>query len=325
MEWGDKQKAPRSLVSGGAGFVGSHLVDKLLAQGHIVTAIDNLSTGRKENLTEAKKRGPAFRFIEGDITCPADLPRESFDFIWHLASPASPPDYRDLSLETMAVNSEGTRHLLNLALQEKATFLLASTSEVYGDPLVHPQEETYWGHVNPIGERACYDESKRFAEALTMEYRRRFGLDCRIVRIFNTYGPRMRYNDGRVVSNFITQALQKDPLTVYGDGKQSRSFQYIDDLIEGLCSTMYSSYCKPINLGNPEEYTILELAREILSLTGSKSKLVFKPLPADDPKQRKPVIDRAKKVLQWKPTVPLQLGLQRTIEAFRNYNPLQPK
>ncbi|QGG48806.1 UDP-glucuronic acid decarboxylase family protein [Heliorestis convoluta] len=315
----DKKQAPRSLVSGGAGFVGSHLVDKLLEQGHTVTAIDNLSTGRIENLKEAKKYGLVFHFVEGDISKCSELPLGPFDFIWHLASPASPPDYRRLSLETMAVNSEGTRNLLNLALQDKSTFLLASTSEVYGDPLVHPQPETYWGHVNPIGERACYDESKRFAEALTMEYSRRFGLDSRIIRIFNTYGPRMREKDGRVVSNFISQALQGIPLTIYGDGQQSRSFQYIDDLIEGICRTMYSSYCQPINLGNPKEFTVLELAQQVLALTGSQSQLTFAPLPQDDPRQRKPLIEVAKKVLQWEPIIPLQEGLRRTIADFRKY------
>ncbi|MCX7865843.1 MAG: SDR family oxidoreductase [Limisphaera sp.] len=308
-------REPVSVVTGAAGFLGSHLTDYLLAQGHRVIGIDNLITGSVANI-EHLAGEPRFRFICQDVTEYLFL-AGPVDYVWHFASPASPADYMNYPIQTLKVGSLGTHKALGLARHKGARFLLASTSEVYGDPEVHPQSEDYWGHVNPVGPRGCYDESKRFAEALTMAYQREHGLETRIVRIFNTYGPRMRLNDGRVVPNFITQALQGRPLTVFGDGSQTRSFCYVSDLIEGVYRLMLSDYGLPVNVGNPTELTVLEFAREILRLTGSKSRIVFKPLPQDDPRQRRPDITRARQLLDWSPRVPLEEGLRRTIEDFR--------
>ncbi|MTV50380.1 NAD-dependent epimerase/dehydratase family protein [Heliobacillus mobilis] len=317
MESVHNSKQPLSLVSGCAGFVGSHLVDRLIQKGHNVIGIDNLSTGSCENLCHALEQPELFRFIQGDLSDTTVIPDQAYDFIWHIASPASPPDYQRLSIDTMLINSLGTKNMLDMAKKKGSRFLLTSTSEVYGDPSMHPQKESYWGNVNPVGERACYDESKRFAEALTMEYHRKYAVETRIVRIFNTYGPRMRPNDGRVITNFIVQALEEKPLTIYGDGTQTRSFQYIDDLIDGLLLVMESDYAHPINLGNPEEYSMLELARIVLELTGSTSHLSFLPLPSDDPKQRKPDITLAKQLLSWEPKVTLRQGLMNILTTFQ--------
>ncbi len=306
---------PTSVVTGGAGFLGSYLVELLLERGHQVIAIDNLVTGNVDNVAHlAGHRN--LRFIQQDVTefLFLDAP---VDYVWHFASPASPIDYLELPIQTLKVGSLGTHKALGLAKHKRARFLLASTSEIYGDPLVHPQGEDYWGNVNPIGPRGCYDEAKRFAEAMTMAYHREHGIDTRIVRIFNTYGPRMRLNDGRVVPAFISQALHHRPLTVFGDGSQSRSFCYCSDLIEGIYRLMMSDTDQPVNLGNPHEMTVLEFAREIIRLTGSRSKITFKPLPLDDPKQRRPDITRAKKLLNWQPKVPLVAGLDKTIAYFR--------
>jgi dTDP-glucose 4,6-dehydratase len=312
---GRSGREPVSVVTGAAGFLGSHLTDYLLAQGHRVIGIDNLITGNVANI-EHLAGEPRFRFICQDVTEYLFL-AGPVDYVWHFASPASPADYLNFPIQTLKVGSLGTHKALGLARHKGARFLLASTSEVYGDPEVHPQSEDYWGHVNPIGPRGCYDESKRFAEALTMAYQREHGLETRIVRIFNTYGPRMRLNDGRVVPNFIVQALKGRPLTVYGDGSQTRSFCYVSDLIEGVYRLMMSDYGLPVNLGNPTELTVLQFAREILRLTGSRSRIVFKPLPQDDPRQRRPDITRARRLLGWEPRVPLEEGLVRTIEDFR--------
>jgi nucleoside-diphosphate-sugar epimerase len=308
----------KALVTGAAGFLGSHLVDRLLAAGCRVVGVDNLSTGNLANLSAALKN-PLFSFIKADVTENLVL-EEDFDFIAHLASPASPVDYRRLSIETMLVNALGTKNLLDLALsQAKAVFLLASTSEVYGDPLVHPQPESYWGNVNPIGPRACYDESKRFAEALTMEYHRRYGLDVRIARIFNTYGPRMRLDDGRVVPNFISQALRGEPLTVYGNGRQTRSFVYVADEIEGLLRLAAAPHAagEVVNLGNPEEKSILEFAQLVAGLAGVECVIEYKKLPPDDPARRCPDISKAQKLLGWQPKTPLKEGLRKTVAYFR--------
>ena len=307
---------PASVVTGGAGFLGSHLVDLLLERGHKVIAIDNFVTGIVENIAHLGGH-PDFKFIQQDVTefIFLDLP---VDFVWHFASPASPIDYAELPIQTLKVGSLGTHKALGLAKNKGARFLLASTSEVYGDPLVHPQTEDYWGNVNPIGPRGCYDEAKRFAEALTMAYHREHGIDTRIVRIFNTYGPRMRLNDGRVVPAFISQALKDKPLTVFGDGSQTRSFCYCSDLIEGIYRLMMSETRLPVNIGNPREMTVQEFAREIIRATGSHSRIVFKPLPQDDPKQRRPDITRARKLLDWEPRVPLRAGLKKTIAYFRD-------
>ncbi|HAV62941.1 MAG TPA: NAD-dependent dehydratase [Verrucomicrobiales bacterium] len=307
---------PVSVVTGGAGFLGSHLVDRLLAEGHRVVAIDNLVTGSVENIDHlAGCRN--FRFIQQDVTEFLFL-HGRVDYVWHFASPASPIDYLELPIQTLKVGSLGTHKALGLAKHKGARFLLASTSEVYGDPLVHPQTEEYWGNVNPVGPRGCYDESKRFAEALTMSYQREHRMETRIVRIFNTYGPRMRMRDGRVVPAFVSQALAGKPVTVFGDGSQTRSFCYCSDLIDGIYRLMMSDEPLPVNIGNPQELTMVEFARAIIAATRSKSKLVFRPLPQDDPKQRRPDISRAKRLLKWSPAVSLEDGLSRTIEYFRS-------
>lgn len=305
---------PRTLVTGGAGFLGSHLCEYLLAKGHEVVAIDNLSTGSISNIEHLQ--GQNFRFIKNDVTEYIYLDGD-IDYILHFASPASPMDYLQLPIQTMKVGAMGTHKALGLALAKGATFLLASTSEVYGDPLEHPQREDYWGHVNPVGPRGVYDEAKRFAEALTMAYHRYHGVDTKIVRIFNTYGPRMRPNDGRAIPAFIPQALRGEALTVFGDGSQTRSFCYVDDLIEGIHSLLVSDYHEPVNIGNPTEMTIKELAEAIISAIGSSSKVVYNPLPQDDPKIRQPNITRATEILKWQPRYTLQEGLAKTIDWFK--------
>ncbi|MEV5957075.1 UDP-glucuronic acid decarboxylase family protein [Streptomyces sp. NPDC051987] len=305
----------RVVITGGAGFLGSHLCDLLLRRGDRVVCVDDLSTGRLENLRDAA-RHPAFRFVECDVTRGLDVPGP-VDAVAHLASPASPPDYLRRPLQTLAAGSRGAEHALLLARRHGARFLLASTSEVYGSPQVHPQTEEYWGHVNPIGPRSVYDESKRFAEALTTAYRRTLGVDTGIVRIFNTYGPRMRADDGRVVSNFITQALSGRPVTVYGSGEQTRSFCYVDDLVRGLAAMLDSDESGPVNLGNPGEFTVAELAGLVRRLTGSAAPVDFRPLPQDDPPRRRPAVERAARTLGWVPVVGLEQGLRQTIDWFR--------
>lgn len=309
-------KQPVSVVTGGAGFLGSHLVDLLLARGHKVIAIDNFVTGAVDNIAHLGGN-PNFKFIQQDVTEFIFL-EGPVEYVWHFASPASPIDYLELPIQTLKVGSLGTHKALGLAKNKRARFLLASTSEIYGDPLVHPQREDYWGNVNTIGPRGCYDEAKRFAEAMAMAYHREHGVDTRIVRIFNTYGPRMRLNDGRVVPAFISQALKHQPLTVFGKGDQTRSFCYCSDLIEGIYRLMNTSGVEPVNIGNPHEMTVLEFAREIIKATGSRSKVIFKPLPQDDPKQRRPDITRARERLCWEPQVSLREGLTKTIEYFRD-------
>ena len=303
---------PTALVTGGAGFLGSHLCDRLLEDGYRVICVDNLETGSLQNVEHL--RGDAFRFINHDITEHLEV-EEPIDFVYHLASPASPIDYLRLPLQTLKVGSHGTHNALGLAKWKRARFLIASTSEVYGDPLVHPQPETYWGNVNPIGPRGVYDEAKRYAEALTMAYHRQQGVDTCIVRIFNTYGPRMRPHDGRAIPTFIRQAQAKEPLTVFGDGSQTRSFCYVDDLIRGLMALAASGEHLPVNIGNPAEYTLLELAQKVLEATGSSSEIVFEALPVDDPKVRQPDITRARQLLGWEPQVSLEEGLRRTLQA----------
>ena len=307
---------PTSVVTGAAGFLGSHLVDLLLARGHKVIGIDNFVTGAVDNIAHLGGNR-SFKFIEQDVTEFIFLDGP-VDYVWHFASPASPIDYLELPIQTLKVGSLGTHKALGLAKNKRARFLLASTSEIYGDPLVHPQREDYWGNVNPIGPRGCYDEAKRFAEALTMAYRQEHRVETRIVRIFNTYGPRMRLNDGRVVPAFISQALKQRPITVFGRGRQTRSFCYVSDLIEGIYRLMLSSYDQPVNIGNPSEMTVLEFAREIIRATASPSKIVFRPLPQDDPRQRQPDIARARKILGWAPEVPLTAGLVKTLDYFRS-------
>ncbi len=305
----------RAVVTGGAGFLGSHLCERLLAEGHRVTAVDNLLTGSRDNLAHLLDL-PAFSFVEHDVTRPFEIDG-AVDFVLHFASPASPIDYLELPIQTLKVGSLGTHNALGLAKAKKARFLLASTSEVYGDPLIHPQPETYWGNVNPIGPRGVYDEAKRFAEAMAMAYHRVHGLEVRIVRIFNTYGPRMRLRDGRVVPNFMSQALLGKPLTVYGDGGQTRSFCFVSDLIDGIYRLLLSDALTPVNIGNPHEMTILQFAERIKALTGSTSPIVFEPLPEDDPKTRQPDITLARTLLGWEPKVDLDPGLERTIAYFR--------
>lgn len=304
-----------AVVTGGAGFIGSHLCERLLAQGLAVICLDNLITGKVENIKGLLKNSN-FRFTKHNVTKFIAV-KGKVDYVLHFASPASPEDYLEYPIQTLKVGSLGTHNALGLAKAKKAKFVLASTSEVYGDPLVHPQPESYWGHVNPVGLRGCYDEAKRFAEAITMAYNRVHKVDTRIIRIFNTYGPRMRMNDGRVVPNFVYQALRGKPLTVYGKGSQSRSFCYVSDLIEGIYRVMLSGTAGPVNLGNPDEFTIMQLARLIIRLTRTKSKLTFKPLPQDDPRQRKPDISRAGRLFKWKPSIKLEEGLERTIAWFR--------
>lgn len=294
--------------------MGSHLCDLLLGRGHRVIAMDNFVTGTVENIDHLSgNRG--FKFVHQDVTEYIFL-HEPVDYVWHFASPASPIDYLELPIQTLKVGSLGTHKALGLAKYKGARFLLASTSEIYGDPLVHPQAEDYWGNVNTIGPRGCYDESKRFAEAMAMAYHREHGVETRIVRIFNTYGPRMRLNDGRVVPTFLWQALKNKPITVFGDGKQTRSFCYCSDLIEGIYRLMMSDHSEPVNIGNPQEMTMLDFAQEIIRLTGSRSRMVHKPLPQDDPKQRQPDITRARKWLKWEPRVGLNEGLKKTIGWF---------
>ncbi len=307
----------RMLVTGAAGFLGSHLCDRLLAMGHAVIGMDNLVTGSLANLAHLDGN-PAFCFVRHDVSTFVAVDG-ALDGVFHFASPASPIDYLQLPIQTLKVGSLGTHNALGLAKAKGARFLLASTSEVYGDPHVHPQPESYWGHVNPIGPRGVYDEAKRFAEALTMAYHRAHGVETRIMRIFNTYGPRMRPRDGRVVSNFIVQALRGEPLTVYGDGSQTRSFCYVDDLIEGIVRLFENGGAEPVNIGNPAEFTVRELAEIVRRLTGARSSVVFEPLPTDDPKQRRPDIGRARSLLGWEPQIALEEGLRRTITYFRQH------
>ena len=299
------------VVTGGAGFLGSHLCERLLASGHRVICIDNLDTGSLKNVQHI--RDERLTFLNQDLTEPVFV-AEEVDYVYHLASPASPIDYARLPLHTLKVGSYGTHHMLGLASFKRARFLLTSTSEVYGDPQVHPQPESYWGHVNPIGPRGVYDEAKRYAEALAMAYHRQQGLDTCIARVFNTFGARMRPHDGRAIPTFLRQALQDKPVTVFGDGGQTRSFCYVDDLIRGLVALAESDVHLPVNLGNPKEMTLLELAETVIDVTGSRSEIVFEALPVDDPKVRQPDISRAKDLLGWEPQVELREGLQKTIE-----------
>ena len=305
----------RFIMSGAAGFIGSHLSDRLIAEGHSVIGLDNFITGAARNL-EHLNGNPAFTFHEWDVCRPWEIDTP-VDGVLHLASLASPKDYLEHPIETLEVGSTGTRNMLEVARRYQARFLLTSTSECYGDPLVHPQVETYWGNVNPVGPRSCYDESKRYAEAITMAYHRVYNLPTNIARIFNTYGPRMQLNDGRVVPAFIDQALRGKPMTVFGDGSQTRSFCYVDDLVDGLYRLMLSAERYPVNLGNPVEMTILEFAERIRRIMGATAPLRFEPLPEDDPKQRQPQIDKAKRVLGWEPKIGLEAGLRQTIEYFQ--------
>ena len=306
----------RALVTGGAGFLGSHLSERLLAEGIAVVAVDNLVTGKMENVAHLAGRDD-FEFVRHDVSRPIEIDGP-VDYVLHFASPASPIDYLELPIQTLKVGSLGTHNSLGLAKAKGARYLLASTSETYGDPLVHPQPETYWGNVNPVGPRGVYDEAKRFAEAMTMAYHRYHGLETRIVRIFNTYGPRMRPRDGRGVPAFIQQSLLGEPLTVFGDGSQTRSFCYVDDLIEGIFRLLMSDEVLPTNIGNPHEMTILQFAERIRALVGSSSPIDFRPLPVDDPKTRQPDITKARRVLGWEPKVELDHGLNRTIDYFRS-------
>ena len=305
----------RIVVSGAAGFIGSHFCDRLLKERHTVVGMDNFLTGSPRNLEHLAGKA-RFRFMEQDITQPFSIDGP-VDCVVNMASPASPKDYLEHSIETLEVGSIGTGRMLKLALEKGSRFLLTSTSECYGDPLEHPQAETYWGNVNPVGPRSCYDESKRFAEALTMAYHRKHGVRTNIARIFNTYGPRMKLNDGRVVPAFLGAALRGEPITVFGDGSQTRSFCYVSDLVDGLYSLMRSEERFPVNLGNPREMTIRKFAEQIRRLAGRNSKIVFQPLPEDDPKQRRPNVSKARKILGWKPKVSLEDGLQPTVEYFR--------
>ncbi len=303
------------LITGGAGFIGSHLAERLITDGNKVIVLDNLVTGSSDNIKHLLD-SPNFRFINHNVSEYIDI-SERLDWVMHFASPASPVDFEKLAIPILKVGSLGTHNALGLAKEKKAKFFLASTSEVYGDPEIHPQPETYHGNVNPIGPRGVYDESKRFAEAITMAYHRKHGIDTRIIRIFNTYGPRMRVDDGRVVCTLITEALKGQPLTINGDGTQTRSFQYVDDLVEGIVRLMSVDFHEPVNLGNPDEFTILELAEKVKCLTNSHSQLKFLPLQQDDPKRRKPDITRAKELLGWEPKIKLDDGLKRSLEYFR--------
>lgn len=305
----------RTVITGGAGFVGSHLCERFLAEGHDVICVDNFLTGRPENVRHLLAN-PKFKIVVHDASTPLYLDG-LIDNVLHFASPASPVDYVNTPIQTLKIGSLGTHVALGIAKAHRARFLMASTSEVYGDPHVHPQTEDYWGNVNPVGKRSMYDESKRFAEAMTMAYHREHGVNTHIVRIFNTYGERMRLDDGRVLPNFVGQALRGDPLTVYGEGQQTRSFCYVSDLVDGIYRLLHADYHLPVNIGNPAEITIMQFAEEILRLTGSKSKIVYEPLPPDDPKQRKPDITLAKKLLGWEPKVGREEGLKRTLEYFR--------
>ena len=307
-------RKPRALVTGGAGFVGSHLCERLLGEGYRVVCVDNLLTGSLENIAHLRDN-PDFEYVDHDVTTYINYPGE-LDEVYHFASPASPVDFERIPIPILKVGAFGTHNALGLARAKGARFMLASTSEVYGDPLVHPQPEGYRGNVNPIGIRGVYDEAKRYAESMTMAYHRHHRVDTRIVRIFNTYGPRMRPDDGRMVPNFIQQALSGEPLTVYGDGSQTRSVQYVDDLVEGVFRLMNSKETRPVNIGNPIEYTVREVAELVLKLSGSSSELVRKPLPQDDPKQRCPDISRAREVLSWEPRIPAEEGLSRTLRWF---------
>lgn len=305
---------PRALVTGGAGFVGSHLCDALLAEGYSVVAVDNLLTGRMSNIEHLRREGN-FEFLQLDINRPFEC--GEVNYVFHFASPASPVDYTVHGIETLKVGSLGTMHALEIAQKNHAKYLFASTSECYGDPLEHPQKETYWGNVNTIGPRSVYDEAKRFSEALTMAYHRYHAVDTRMVRIFNTYGPRMQLNDGRVIPNFMKQALRGEDLTVYGDGKQTRSFCYVTDEIDGILRLSKSDEHFPVNIGNPNEFTVLECARRVIAVTASKSKIRYEKLPQDDPKQRQPDISKARKLLGWEPKIGLDAGLQMSVEYFR--------
>lgn len=302
------------LVTGAAGFLGSHLCDSLLAAGHSVIGVDNLSTGSLANLSHLDRES-SFRFVEQDITKPFDTGK--VDFIFNFASPASPIDYTRLGPETLLVGSAGTINTLDLARKYGAGYLHASTSECYGDPEVHPQVESYWGHVNPVGPRSVYDEAKRFSEAAVMAYHRYYGVNTNLVRIFNTYGPRLQPNDGRVISNFMMQALQGEPITIYGDGSQTRSFCYVSDLIDGILRLSRSQERLPVNIGNPDEWTILECAHEVLAVTGARTEILFHPLPQDDPTRRRPDITRARQILGWEPKVKLRHGLEKSLEYFK--------
>ena len=307
-----------SVVTGGAGFLGSHLTDRLLAEGHRVIAIDNLVTGNVANIGHLAGN-ENYHFIRHNVSNFIFLPEQKIDFVFHFASPASPIDYLELPIPTLKVGALGTHNTLGLAKDKKATFILASTSECYGDPLVHPQKEDYWGNVNPIGPRGVYDEAKRFAEAMTMAYHRYHDVDTKIVRIFNTYGPRMRLHDGRVVPAFISEALTGKPLTIFGDGSQTRSFCYVSDLIDGIFRLAMSDFHEPVNIGNPREMTIKEFADEIIRITGTKSGIEYRSLPEDDPKVRQPDITRAKKILGWEPRVDFDEGIRKTIEYFSEH------
>ncbi|MGZ4858304.1 MAG: UDP-glucuronic acid decarboxylase family protein [Candidatus Angelobacter sp.] len=304
----------RALVTGGAGFVGSHLCDALLAEGNDVVCVDNLLTGSLRNIAHLKNES-RFEFVERDVNEPYDVGR--VDYVFHFASPASPVDYMEHGIETLKVGSLGSFHSLDLAKKYGAKYMVASTSECYGDPLEHPQKETYWGNVNSIGPRSVYDESKRFAEAATMAYHRYHKVDTRILRIFNTYGPRLQLNDGRVISNFMKQALRSEPLTVYGDGKQTRSFCYVSDEVDGILKLSRCDEHDPVNIGNPVEFTILECARLVLKVTGSTSPIVYEPLPQDDPKQRRPDISKAQRLLAWEPKIDLEAGLKLSMAYFK--------
>ena len=313
MEQMPKKKV--AVVTGGSGFLGSHLCDRFLADGLQVIAVDSLITGNLKNIAHLRKNKD-FSFIKHDVSKPLKI-AGPVDHVLHFASPASPIDYLELPFVTLRVGAHGTENMLELAKQKKARFFLASTSEVYGDPEVHPQKESYWGHVNPNGPRSVYDEAKRFAEAMTMAYQRYLKVDTRIIRIFNTYGPRMRIRDGRVVPNFIDQALRDRPLTVYGDGKQTRSFCFYSDEVDGIVRLLHSNIKTPVNIGNPDEFTILEFAEMVLKISGAKSKIIFKSLPTDDPKQRRPDISLARKELGWEPKVKLEKGLRITFKWFK--------